>query len=426
MSRQPAPAGLDHDDPDRGDAADLATVVGRYQRHVNRGQARLAKLLGLPAEVRADGCHVYDQDGTAYLDCGGYGVFTLGHRHPAVVAAVARQLGRQPLSSRLFLNPVLAEAAEQLIGVAPSGLHRVTFTNSGAEAVELAIKLGRAAGRQRVVAMRDGFHGKTIGALSVTGRDRYRTPFQPLLPGIDRVPFGDTDALANTLATGPPAVVILEPVQAEGGVRIPPPAYLGEVRAVCDRFDALLVLDEIQTGLGRLGAWWGCTQARITPDVLLAGKALGGGVMPVAAVVSTAAAYGPLDAEPLLHSSTFAGNPLAAAATVATLDVMRTEEVPRRAADLGAVLLSSLRDALTGAGDVVREVRGAGLMIGVEFHAEHHGARFLEEMLNRRVIVCYSLNADRVVRLTPPYLLTGGDVDQLCSAAAEAVRVLVR
>jgi putrescine aminotransferase len=423
MKHHPPSVWLDRDEVD---ARDLDTVVMRYQRHVSRGQARLAKLLGLPAEVRADGCYIYDQDGVQYLDCGGHGVFTLGHRHPAVVAAVARQLNRQPLSSKLFLNPVLAEAAERLIDVAPPALQRVTFTNSGAESVELALKLGRASGRHRVVAMQGGFHGKTIGALSVTGHDRYRAPFQPLLPYVDRVPFADAGALADALASGPPALVILEPVQAEGGVRIPPPDYLGDVRTICDRFDALLVMDEIQSGLGRLGAWWGCSMANITPDVLLTGKALGGGVMPVAAAVSTVAAYGRLDFEPLLHSSTFAGNPLAAAAAMATLAVMRAENVPQRVSELGAVLLASLRDALADADEVIRDVRGAGLMVGIEFRSEHHGARFLEEMLNRRIIVCYSLNSDRVVRLTPSYLLAGNDVDLLCSAAAEAVRVLMK
>lgn len=401
-------------------------VAASYQRSINRGQGRMAKLLGLPVEVAASGCHVFDQEGRCYLDCGGYGVFTIGHRHPNVVAAVHDQLDRQPLSTRLFLNPVQAAAADALISVTPAELERVTFVNSGAEAVELALKLGRSLGLRRVVAMEGGFHGKTLGALSATGRDRYRAPFEPLLPGVEHVPFGDPGALGAALRRPGGALVILEPVQAEGGVRIPPPGFLAAVRDLCTRHGALLVVDEIQTGLGRLGAWWGCGQDGIVPDVLLAGKALGGGVMPVAAVLSTLAAYRQLDAEPLLHSSTFAGGQLAMAAVVATLDVMHREDVPARAARLGRTLLAGLRAALGDAGELIADVRGRGLMIGIEFRAEHHGARFLENMLDERVIVCYSLNSDRVARLTPSCALTEDDCAWLIKATISAVRRLSR
>jgi putrescine aminotransferase len=188
----------------------------------------------------------------------------------------------------------------------------------------------------------------------------------------------------------------------------------------------MLVVDEIQTGLGRLGAWWGCEREGVTPDILLTGKALGGGVMPVAAAVSTVDAYGALDAEPFLHSSTFAGNPLAAAAVTAALRVMHGDDVPRRAAELGRVLLGGVREAVSGAGDVVRDVRGEGLMIGIEFREEHHGARFLELMLDQHVIVCYSLNSDNVVRLTPSYLLDEADCEWLVTAISTSVRALTK
>jgi putrescine aminotransferase len=211
-------------------------VLSRYERHVNTSLARVSRLLDAPVEARSAGSQVYGEDGEAYLDCGGFGVFLLGHCHPVVVDAVRRQLEHHPLATRLFLNPKLAEAAAALSGVAPAGLDYVFLTNSGAEAVEVGLKLARLAGKTRVVAMDGGFHGKTMGALSVTGRPQYRDPFAPLLPGVEFVPFGDAAALdAALVVDGASTAVILEPVQAEGGVNLPPPGYLRHVRDACTR-----------------------------------------------------------------------------------------------------------------------------------------------------------------------------------------------
>ncbi|MDP9072690.1 MAG: aminotransferase class III-fold pyridoxal phosphate-dependent enzyme, partial [Actinomycetota bacterium] len=238
--------------------------------------ASLCRLIAAPVELRSAGTKLYGADGDTYLDCGGFGVFLLGHCHPAVVAAVQHQVATHPLASRLFLNAELAEASAALAGVAPAGLDYVFLTNSGAEAVEVGLKLARLAGKTRVIAMHGGFHGKTMGALSVTGRPAYRDPFAPLLPGVEFVAFGDSDALDAALAVdGHRAAVILEPVQAEGGVRLPPPGYLRHVADRCQAVGAMLILDEIQTGLGRLGTWWGADAEAITPDVLLVGKILG-------------------------------------------------------------------------------------------------------------------------------------------------------
>src|SRR6201997_700429 len=249
--------------PERTAPADREQVLDRYTRHVNKSLASLARLVAAPVEVAATGSKVRGSDGQAYLDCGGFGVFLLGHCHPAVVAAVREQLGRNPLATRLFLNPELAQAAADLAGVTPAGLDYVFLTNSGAEATELGLKLARLAGKRHVIAMHRGFHGKTLGALSVTGRAQYRDPFGPLLPMVDFVPFGDLAALRAVLTAE--SVVLLEPVQAEGGVRLPPDGYLRQVRQACTEADAVMILDEIQSGLGRLGAWWGADLAGVTP-----------------------------------------------------------------------------------------------------------------------------------------------------------------
>jgi putrescine aminotransferase len=259
-----------------------------------------------------------------------------------------------------------------------------------------------------------------MGALSVTGKPAYRTPFEPLMPDVSFVPFGDANALSDALDRyGDRACVIVEPVQAEGGVIVPPDGYLRDVRTACDRAGALMILDEIQTGCGRLGTWWGADREGISPDMLLAGKALGGGVMPVAAVVATPEVFAPLDRDPLLHTSTFGGNPLAMAAVRETLAVIREENLPARAGELGDRILQRCRRIVAECcPGLVTDVRGVGLLIGIEFRVDHVAGNFILELLRRNVLVCHSLNAHRVVRMTPPAILS----DEECLWLLEALR----
>jgi len=342
-----------------------------------------------------------------------------------VVAAVRAQLERNPLATRLFLNAELAQAAHDLAAITPTGLDYVFLTNSGAEATELGLKLARLAGKRRIVAMHGGFHGKTLGALSVTGRPLFRDPFDPLLPGVEFVPFGDPAALRAALT--PDSVVLLEPVQAEGGVRLAPDGYLRAVREACTDIGAVLVLDEIQSGLGRLGTWWGAGLAGVVPDVLLCGKILGGGVMPVGGVVATAAMFAPLNVDPLLHSSTFAGNPLAASAVSATIAAIAAEGLLDRARTLGHVVRELAAEAVTThCPRLVREVRGQGLLIGVEFVTPEAATEFLIGLLEQHVIPSFSLNSSNVLRLTPPAILDTADLDWLAQALTAAARHLAR
>jgi putrescine aminotransferase len=405
--------------------ADRDQVLDRYAKHVNKSLASLARLVAAPVEVAAAGSKVRGGDGHTYLDCGGFGVFLLGHCHPVVVAAVREQLERNPLATRLFLNPELAAAAADLAGVTPAGLDYVFLTNSGAEAAELGLKLARLAGKAHVIAMQGGFHGKTLGALSVTGNAAYRDPFGPLLPMVDFVPFGDLPALQAVLTAG--SAVLLEPVQAEGGVRLPPGGYLAQVRAACTAAGAVMILDEIQSGMGRLGAWWGADLAGFTPDVLLAGKILGGGVMPAGAVVASAELFAPLNADPLLHSSTFAGSPLAAAAVSATIAAITSEGLIERARDLGPQVRDAAAAAVTAhCPHLVAEVRGQGLLIGVDFVSAEAATEFLIGLLEEHVIASYSLNAGHVLRLTPPAILDAADLDWLARALTSAARHVSR
>jgi putrescine aminotransferase len=403
---------------DAGEAVDPREVADRYRRHVGRGRARVAELTGGLVEVSSEGSTVTDAQGRSYLDCGGYGVFLLGHRHPAVVAAVVDQVQRHPLSTRLMLEPTLARAAETLASVTPEGLDHVHFANSGAEATEAAIKLARASGRTTLVSASGGFHGKTMGALGLTANETYQAPFRPLLPDVVHVPFGDAAALGAVLT--PETCVVLEPVQGEGGVVVPPAGYLADVARRCREAGAMLVLDEVQTGLGRLGTWWGADRDGVRPDVLLVGKGLSGGVVPAAAMVATARAYRPFSDDPFLHTSTFAGSPIAMAAATAAVTAIRDEGLVERARELGARLLPGLAEALAPCGPQVREVRGAGLLLGIELDDPGTALELVLDLLERGVLVNHSLNAHRVVRLTPPAVLTDAEADRLLEVVAAA------
>jgi putrescine aminotransferase len=405
--------------------ATSAEIISLYKRHLSRGRARLAEMAGGAMEISSQGTRIYTADGTEYLNCGGYGVFLLGHRHPKVTAAVIEQIQRHPLSTRILLEPTAAEAARELASVTPPGLDRVHFVNSGAEATEAAIKLARALGKPNLISTMGGYHGKTMGALTLTAKPLYQQPFQPLLPGVQYVPYGDPDALAAVLGQGENHCVVVEPVQGEGGVVVPPPGYLRKVERLCREHGALFVLDEIQTGLGRLGSWWGADREEVQPDILLVGKNLSGGVVPVAAMIATTHAYAPFNRDPFLHTSTFAASPVAMAAATATVQVIREEGLVERAKTLGESILPAIRAVMTElCPHLVTDVRGIGLLIGIELRDEEIAAELTLELLERHVLVNHSLNAHRVIRLTPPATLSAVDTTWLLDALTEAATAL--
>ncbi len=402
-------------------------VAAVYRRHLSSGKVRLSEVTGGQVEVSSHGSLVVDADGTTFLDCGGYGVFLLGHCHPRVVAAVQEQVGRLPLVTRVLLEPSQAAAAEALARLAPPGLDRVYFGTAGADVVEAALKLARLSGKRRFIGLEGGFHGKTYGALSISGNEIVRAPFEPLLPSAETVPFDDLDALrAAVMAADGEACVVLEPIQGEGGVRIPTPGYLAGVARLCAEGGALLILDEIATGLGRTGRWWECEREGVVPDMILTGKPLSGGVVPVGAILAREDVYAPFDRDPHIHSATFAGAAIAMAAARATLEVLEDEEVPRRARELGARLCAGLEAVLAPvreSGQVVA-LRGAGLLIGIECETPQVAGELEIELMSRRVIPNHCLNHHAVVRLTPPAFLTEEEVDWLLDATARSAEAL--
>jgi putrescine aminotransferase len=399
-----------------------------YRRHLSAGRARVTSIFGGQVEVCSRGAIVTDARGEEYLNCGGYGVFLLGHGHPRVVAAVCEQVERHALSTRLFFDPIQAAAARALTEVTPPGLDRVYFGTSGADVVEAALKLARLHGRRHIIAAEGGFHGKTFGALSASGNRTLREPFAPLVPDVQHVAFGDADALDDALARAAgDACVILEPVQAEGGVRVPPSGYLGAVADLCRAHGALLIVDEVATGLGRIGAWWAVEREQVVPDILLAGKPLGGGIVPVGALIATDEAFAPLNSDPFIHSTTFAGSPGVMAAVVATVEVLTEERVPERAAELGRQLERELVNALAPAAEagVIAEIRGAGLLIGLEFATPALAGEFELELVRRRVIPNHCMNQHNVVRYTPPAMLEDGQAQWLLDATHAAAQAVV-
>jgi putrescine aminotransferase len=408
--------------PDAGPAR----TVELTKRHLSRGRAKLGDMFGGHVEAEADGAWLTTTSGERFLNAGGYGVFILGSRHPVVEAAVIDQIRRRPIASRLFLDHEAAAAAEALARRCPPGLEHVHWVGSGAEATETAIKLARSRGRTHLVSTVGGYHGKTMGALSVTGRDLYQAPFRPLLPSVSFVPFGDEDALAAELALhGERACFLVEPVQGEAGVVVPPTGYLKRAEQLCRASGAFFVVDEILTGLGRLGDWWGCDAEDVRPDVMLVGKGLSGGIVPVAAAVATDQAYASFDRDPFIHTSTFAGSPIAMAAARAAVETIEAEAVVPRAEAIGQRLGASLhRSVAELAPHLVREVRGRGLLWGLEFAGPGLAGEMLLELIARHVVVNHSLNAHAVLRLTPPAVLTDDDLDHLESALAGALRSL--
>ncbi len=393
-----------------------------YRRYVNPPLARVMKISGSPIEVRASGCTVWDQNGKAYLDfAGGYGVFTLGHSHPRVVAAVKEQLELMSLSGKTMFNVMLGRASKRLAELAPGDLTISFWCNSGTEAIEGAIKLARqATGRAKIVATANAYHGKTLGALSISGRATFQDPFRPLLADVAHVAYGDVAALDEALRDA--AAFVVEPVQGEGGVNVPAEGYLRAVREACDRAGALFIADEVQTGLGRCGYRFGCDRDGVVPDVMTLAKGLSGGVVPVGAYIARTEvwnrAYGKA---PLLHTSTFGGSEIACAAALAAMNVLEEDDLARNARERGAQLLDGCRAIASDFPEVIAQARGLGLLVGVELASEGYGGWIIPEMVKAGVTAAWTLNMQRVIRLEPPLVVTAAEVDRALAALRAGV-----
>jgi acetylornithine/LysW-gamma-L-lysine aminotransferase len=361
--------------------------------------------------VRGEGATLWDDQGRSYIDCvGGQGAANLGHAHPTVAAAISEQANKLISCPEMFYNDVRAALLNKLTSLAPAGMQRAFLANSGTEAVEAAFKFARySTKRSNIVATMRGFHGRTYGSLSATWNKKYRLPFQPLVPGFQHVPYNKLERLERTVDEDT-AAVILEVVQGEGGMHPGQADYLLGAQQLCRERGALLILDEIQTGFGRTGAMFALEHYNLQPDLLCLAKSIAGGV-PMGAVL-IGERVGELS--PGIHGSTFGGNPLAAAASLAALNALEKEHLPQRAAELGAYALAQLEQIETS---LIREVRGLGLMIGIQI--KQKVAPYLQALMDRGVLAQPA--GLTVIRLLPPLVITKEQLDKAIAALEDVL-----
>ncbi len=367
----------------------------------------------LPVVIaEAEGVWVTDVEGKRYLDMlSGYSAVSFGHRHPRIVEAARRQMDRVTLTSRAFYNDQVGPLLQQLAELC--GMDKALLMNSGAEAVETAVKLSRKWGyrvknvprdQAEIIACTNNFHGRTTTVISFSSEELYKQDFGPLTPGFKLIPFADPEALEAAITPNTVAFLV-EPIQGEGGINVPPEGYLRKVREICDRHNVLLLLDEIQVGLGRTGKLFAYQHEGIEPDILILGKALGGGLYPVSAIVTKAELLGLF--VPGEHGSTFGANPLACAIAQEALRVLVDENLSERAAEMGEYLRSRLQEITS---PYIQEVRGKGLLVGVHLKPEAGGARPFCLRLIEQGVLCKETHRD-VIRFAPPLVVTHEELD---------------
>ena len=438
---------------------DVAEIISQRNRealalneqHVNPQFARVLRTIGFDrAWATGEGAHLIDADGRRYLDMlGGYGVFAVGRNHPAVRAQLERFLAARTASlPQMGVTALAGVLAEELLRRAPAHLGAVVFTNSGAESIETALKLARAAsGRVRIVHCAHGFHGLTLGALSVNGNADFRERFGPLLPDVAGVPFGDLDALERELRGDDVAAFVVEPVQGKT-VRLPAPDYLPRAQELCRRHGTLLILDEVMTGLGRTGRFLALEHWGLQPDIVTLAKALSGGYVPIGAVLTTRRVHERVfDSmeRAVVHSSTFASNDLAAAAGIATLSALDDDRLVERAARMGDLLLELTRP-LSERHEIVKDVRGLGLMWAIELQPPRRGLtnRRVWQLVERgqpglwaqlltvplfakhRILTQVSGHHVNIVRALPPFVIEEADVHRFAEAVEDVLTALRR
>lgn len=427
---------------------DKNKIKDRHENYLNPGLAKMLGLLSFNKKfIKAKGVEVWDDEGNKYLDfLGGYGSLNLGHNPEKVIKAL-EEVREVPNIIQSSLNPLSGALGENLARVTPGNLKHTFFCNSGAEAVEGAIKLVRkASGKSKIIHCEGSFHGKTLGALSVSGREKYKKDFTPLIPGCIEVPFGNTSELKKVVEAEHEeiAALILEPIKGEGGVIIPPEGYLKKARELCDEFGILMIIDEIQTGLGRTGEMFACEYEEVIPDVLCLAKSLGGGIIPLGAFITTeelwCETFGKFE-EALLHTSTFGGNTRACAAGVQTLEEIYSNGLYKEVREKGDYLLNQLLK-LKSKYSLIEDIRGRGLLIGVEFKSgeesfinklscgaigklskEYTGALIAERLKNEHnIITAYTLNNPNVIRLEPPLIVKKAELDKVVNALDEVLK----
>ena len=416
----------------------IKETVDSYERYYNRGFISYRKSVTQAGQFAAlewsgKGAILHDLLGREYIDClGGYGIFSAGVNHPKIVKAVTDQLGRMALNSQELLEPWRAALAKVLAEVTPGDLQNSFFINNGTDAIEGAIKLARLyTKRHTFISTLGGFHGKSMGSLSLMGKASFREPFQSGLQDVRFVPYGDAGALEDELqrcdAVGTHiAGVVLEPVQGEAGGVVPPDDYLPCARAACTRYGALLIADEIQTGMGRTGKMWGVDHWNVVPDIMCLGKSLGGGVMPLSAFIASPTVWEVMIPNPIIHSTTFGGNPIACAAGLAAIEVTLEEDLPGQAAAKGEFLLRELAGLQRKYPQVLAEAHGRGLLIGMEFPVQEIGWQVAAGLFKRGVLVAGTYSKAQVIRIEPALGIPRALLQEMLSRLEDTFKEVAR
>lgn len=402
----------------------VSDSIENFNEHVNPGWLAYRKSVSTDAafvEWEDSQESFKDAHGTEFIDClGGFGVYTAGHRNPEIVKVVQAQLNRYALHSQELVDPLRGYLAKLVSMCTPGDLKYAFFCNGGAEAVEMALKLGRlATGNHYYISTVNGFHGKSLGAVSCTGKADYRTPYLPMIQGVQHVEYGNAQAaevaIKNLIAVGETvAAMIVEPIQGEAGIVVPPEGYLKSLRQICDKYGVMLIFDEIQTGMGRTGTLWACEAEGVTPDILIFGKAFGGGIMPITGIIARPHLWtDQLKENPwILGSPTFGGNPLACSAAIAAIRYTIENDLPRQIKEKGEYFMEGL-GKLKEKYAFLTDVRGKGLLIGLEYETPEIGWAVSKGLFKRGIMTGGTLNNAKVNRIEPPGIISYGTIDTI-------------
>lgn len=407
-----------------------------FDNHINPGFLEYRKAAGaddMAMEWMSKGDTFTDLNGNEYIDClGGFGAFNCGHRHDTVVKAVMDQLAKQPLSSAELVDANRSMLARILADVTPGDLQYTFFTSSGTEAIECGLKMATlATGRHYYVAFKNDFHGKTMGALSLTSKEHFRGPFLPLMQGTRFAPYGDVDYLEKMLDTLEfigelPAAIVYEPIQGEGGVIVPPDDFIPAIRRLCDKYDIMMMADEVQAGMGRTGYLFASDYNDVAPDILCLGKSISGSVVPLSACVCTERAFRGMFPDPLLHSTTTGGNPLATAAGIAAFNVIIKEDLPGRAKKAEKVFKDAMAGLMKKYPELLVDFRGRGLFLAMEFCDGDKGYEVVYEAFNRRLLLSGSLINARTIRIEPPLNITDEHIAKAIEILDECMGIVYK
>ena len=411
-------------------------TIEHFNHYVSPGWLKYRKSVssdsdsGAVLEWQDEGAYCYGLNGEKFIDClGGFGIYTCGHRNPEILDVVKAQLDHQALHSQELLDPLRGYLAKAMADITPGDLQYCFFTNGGAEAVEMALKLARiATGGRWVISTVGAFHGKTMGAVSMGGKGTYRTPYLPMIQQVQHVEYGVAEdvekAIRNLQAVGEKvAAVILEPIQGEAGIIVPPKGYLQRVREICDETGVALIFDEIQTGMGRTGTMWRCQAEGVTPDIMTYGKAFGGGILPITGIICKPKMWVQelIDNPWLLGSPTFGGNPVCCSAALATIQYMLEHDVPGQGRDKGAILKAGLEQLAAKYPNIIQAVRGVGLMLAVEFHTSDLGYACARGLFARKVLTAGTLVNAKTIRFEPAAVISEQDIQDVLSRMDEAL-----